>query len=129
MKILLAVDESKFSEEALKTVAGQFPPQGTEVRVLHVLQPITLSAPPQMAAGYAPELAAQGVVLEDLRAAGVRGEGMADCQRSLALLAAGKIVAKPIITHHFPLEQMNDALQTFIQRKGGALKVIVEANG
>ena len=59
MKILLAVDESKFSEEALKTVAGQFPPQGTEVRVLHVLQPITLTAPPQMAAGYAPELAAQ----------------------------------------------------------------------
>jgi L-iditol 2-dehydrogenase len=68
-------------------------------------------------------------VLEDLRAAGVRGEGMADCQRSLALLAAGKIVAKPMITHHFPLEQINDALQTFIQRKGGALKVIVQPNG
>jgi threonine dehydrogenase-like Zn-dependent dehydrogenase len=68
-------------------------------------------------------------VLEDLRAAGVRGEGMADCQRSLALLAAGKIVAKPMITHHFPLEQINDGLQTFIQRKGGALKVIVQPNG
>ena len=54
---------------------------------------------------------------------------MADCQRSLALLAAGKIVAKPLITHHFPLEQISDALQTFIQRKGGALKVIVQANG
>jgi len=68
-------------------------------------------------------------VLEDLRAAGVRGEGMADCQRSLALLAAGRIAAKPMITHHFPLEQINEALQTFIQRKGGALKVIVQPNG
>jgi threonine dehydrogenase-like Zn-dependent dehydrogenase len=68
-------------------------------------------------------------VLEDMRAAGVRGEGMADCQRSLALLAAGKIAAKPMITHHFPLEEINEALQTFIQRKGGALKVIVQPNG
>jgi L-iditol 2-dehydrogenase len=68
-------------------------------------------------------------VLEDMRAAGVRGEGMADCQRSLALLAAGKIAAKPMITHHFALEEINEALQTFIQRKGGALKVIVEPNG
>ena len=64
-----------------------------------------------------------------MRAAGVRGEGMADCQRSLALLAAGKIAARPMITHHFPLEEINEALQTFIQRKGGALKVIVQPNG
>jgi L-iditol 2-dehydrogenase len=68
-------------------------------------------------------------VLDDLRAAGVRGEGMADCQRSLALLASGKITAKPLITHHFSLEQVNEAFQTFIQRKDGALKVIVHPNG
>jgi L-iditol 2-dehydrogenase len=68
-------------------------------------------------------------VLDDLRAAGVRGEGMADCRRSLALLAAGKLVAKPMITHHFPLEDVNEALQTFIQRKGGALKVVIQPNG
>jgi L-iditol 2-dehydrogenase len=68
-------------------------------------------------------------VLDDLRAAGVRGEGMADCRRSLAFLGAGKIVAKPMITHRFPLEDVNEALQTFIQRKGGALKVVVQPNG
>ena len=61
--------------------------------------------------------------------AGVRGEGMADCRRSLAFLGAGKIVAKPMITHRFPLEDVNEALQTFIQRKGGALKVVVQPNG
>jgi len=36
MKILLAIDDSKFSEEATKTVIAQAQPQGTEVRVLHV---------------------------------------------------------------------------------------------
>lgn len=68
-------------------------------------------------------------VLDDLRAAGVRGEGMADCERSLSLLAAGRIAAKPMITHHFPLEQVNEAMDTFIERKGGALKVILQPNG
>ena len=56
MKILLAVDDSKFSDAALQVVITQIPPQGTEVLVLHVVGPITLSSPPQMSAGYAPEL-------------------------------------------------------------------------
>jgi nucleotide-binding universal stress UspA family protein len=66
MKILLAVDDSKFSEAALKTVTSQYRPQGTQVRVLHVLQPIALSAPPQMSPGYAPELQDQGKEAEKL---------------------------------------------------------------
>ena len=56
MQILLAVDDSKFSDAALQVVIAQIPPQGTEVLVLHVVEPITLSPPPQMSAGYAPEL-------------------------------------------------------------------------
>jgi nucleotide-binding universal stress UspA family protein len=56
MKILLGVDDSKFSEAALQAVIGQNRPQETEVRVLHVVQPITVSGPPQMSARYAPEL-------------------------------------------------------------------------
>jgi len=66
MKILLAVDDSKFSEAALKTVTSQYRPQGTQVRVLHVLQPIAFSAPPQMSPGYAPELQDQGKEAEKL---------------------------------------------------------------
>jgi nucleotide-binding universal stress UspA family protein len=38
MKILLAVDESKFSEAALQAVLAQARPQDTEVRVLHVVE-------------------------------------------------------------------------------------------
>jgi nucleotide-binding universal stress UspA family protein len=56
MKVLLAVDESEFSHAALETLIRQFKPQRTEVRILHVVEPISISPPPQMAAGYAPEL-------------------------------------------------------------------------
>jgi len=56
MKILFATDDSKFSEAAAKSLALQFRPQDTEVRVLHVVEPITISAPPQMSPGYYPEL-------------------------------------------------------------------------
>ena len=55
MKILMGIDDSKFSGEVLKAIVTQFLTQNTEVRVLHVLQPIA-PAPPQMASGYAPEL-------------------------------------------------------------------------
>jgi len=56
MKILLAVDDSKFSEAALRMVIAQNRPQESEVRVLHAVQPISVTAPPQMAADYAPEI-------------------------------------------------------------------------
>jgi len=56
MKILLALDDSKFSAAALNAILSQFRPQDTQVRVLQVLQPISVSAPPQMSAKYAPEL-------------------------------------------------------------------------
>jgi nucleotide-binding universal stress UspA family protein len=55
MKILMGIDDSKFSGEVLQAIATQFRPENTQVRVLHVLEPIA-PAPPQMAAGYAPEL-------------------------------------------------------------------------
>jgi nucleotide-binding universal stress UspA family protein len=60
MKILLGVEDSKFSGAAWRAIAAQFRPETTEVRVLHVLQPIQPVAPPEMAQGYVPEI-------EDLR--------------------------------------------------------------
>src|SRR5271157_349277 len=55
MKILMGIDDSKFSGDVLRAIVMQFRPENTELRVLHVLQPIA-PAPPQMAPGYAPEL-------------------------------------------------------------------------
>jgi len=42
MKILLAIDDSKFSEAATKAVIARALPKDTEVRVLHVVEPPTL---------------------------------------------------------------------------------------
>ena len=67
-------------------------------------------------------------VLDDMRAAGVRGEGNGDCARSLALFSDGKIQGKPLITHHMPLERINEGIETFVKRKDGAIKVIIQPN-
>lgn len=56
---MVAVDDSQFTPDVLKAVISQFRPENTQVRVVHVLQPITTMPPPQMDAHYAPELEAQ----------------------------------------------------------------------
>lgn len=68
-------------------------------------------------------------VLDDLKAAAVRGEGGANCGRVLRLLSVGAIQAQPLITHRFPLDQIHEAFDTFVERKGNALKVIIEPWG
>jgi len=83
MKILLAVDDSKFSEAALEAVIAQISPHDTEVMVLHVVEPITLSSPPEMSPSYTPELEipvkeAHELVereVRKLRAAGFKARG------------------------------------------------------
>ncbi len=65
MKILMGIDDSKYSGDVLRAVVTQFRSENTEVRVLHVLQPFA-PAPPQMAAGYAPELEDQKKQVREL---------------------------------------------------------------
>lgn len=62
MRILLATDGSKFSDAAMQTMASEFRSESAEVLVLRVVEPLVFSNPPQMAPGYAPEMAAR---LED----------------------------------------------------------------
>ncbi|HKS96589.1 MAG TPA: universal stress protein [Terriglobia bacterium] len=78
MKILVAVDDSKFSQAAVEALTAQIPPANAEVRVVHVVEPMTPASPPQMAAGYAPELAElvkQGRTLVEQSAEKLRGAG------------------------------------------------------
>ncbi|HEV2387742.1 MAG TPA: universal stress protein [Candidatus Acidoferrales bacterium] len=56
MRILLAIDESKHAEAAVRRLIEQIAPRGCQVRVLTVVQPAALSAPQQMAVGYIPDL-------------------------------------------------------------------------
>ena len=59
MRILMGIDDSEFSRVVVRAVLTQFQGKDTQVRVLHVLQPISPLPPPQMAQGYAPELEGQ----------------------------------------------------------------------
>jgi L-iditol 2-dehydrogenase len=64
-------------------------------------------------------------VRSNVRIYAARGEGGMNCGRSLALMSAGKIAADPIITHHFPLDQIHEAFRTYAERIDNALKVII----
>ena len=82
MKILMGVDDSKFSGDVLRAIVTQFRTENAEVLVLHVLQPMGFSTPPQMAEGYAPELDDQKKpahafverIAKDLRSAGYKAD-------------------------------------------------------
>src|SRR5262249_8274291 len=64
-------------------------------------------------------------VRSNVRIYAARGEGGMNCGRSLELMSQGKILADPIITHHFGLDQIHDAFRTYTERLGNALKVVI----
>jgi len=77
MKILLAVDDSKFSEAAVQAVIARHKVQGLEVRVLHAAEPTTLFTAPEMAEYIPPRESAEEAkaiaakAADALRSAGV----------------------------------------------------------
>ena len=44
----------------------------------------------------------------------------------LAMMASGRIDVKDLITHRFPIDDFAKALDYFVNRRDGAMKVIVE---
>ena len=48
--------------------------------------------------------------------------------RAISLLESGRISLKPLATHSFRLDEIEEAFKTFTQRIGGAIKVIVKPN-
>ena len=64
-------------------------------------------------------------VRSNVRIFAARGEGGMNSGRSLALMSAGKILADPIITHHFSLDQTHEAFRTYVERIDNALKVVI----
>jgi L-iditol 2-dehydrogenase len=55
----------------------------------------------------------------------VRGEGKMTVHQALSLMEQEKIVADDLITHSFPLEDIGQAIETFVERRDGAIKVVV----
>lgn len=46
-------------------------------------------------------------------------------QKVIELMAQGKLNAKDLITHRFPIDAIHEAMNTFVNRIGGAMKVVV----
>jgi L-iditol 2-dehydrogenase len=67
----------------------------------------------------------QELVLYEKELVGVRASA-GEMRHVIPLVADGRIRAKELITHRFPLGEFGDALATFNERKEGAMKVIVE---
>lgn len=59
MKILLAIDDSKYSEAAVQALVARHKLQGLEVRVLHAAEPPTLLTAPEMAEYIPPRESAE----------------------------------------------------------------------
>ena len=64
MRVLLAIDDSEFSEAATRALASKVHAKGTEILVLQELEPILHTVIPRMEPAYTAELAAR---LEDDR--------------------------------------------------------------
>ena len=45
--------------------------------------------------------------------------------RALAMMSAGLIHPEQMVTHHFPLERFQEALDLFTSRDDGVIKVII----
>jgi L-iditol 2-dehydrogenase len=49
--------------------------------------------------------------------------------KMIPMIAAGQLTVKDLVTHTFPLEQFSKALDVFVNRRDGVIKVVVEPNG
>lgn len=66
------------------------------------------------------------MVVNNIHIFSVRGESRANCGRAISLMRQGKINAHPLITHRFPLSQINEGFRVYNKREGGAIKVLIK---
>lgn len=66
------------------------------------------------------------VVQWNIQMAGGKAEGEFVLDRIVPLMEDGRIVTEPILTHEFALEDINEAMDTYVNRVGGAIKVVVK---
>ncbi len=64
------------------------------------------------------------LVLDEIEVAGVRANA-GEMPEAIAMVAAGRIRLRELITHRFALEDFAEAYRVFTERIDGALKVIV----
>jgi L-iditol 2-dehydrogenase len=64
-------------------------------------------------------------VLNGIKIVTIRGEGGRNCKRAISLIGQGKAQTKPIITHTFHLNEFEKGYDYFVNRKDGAMKVVI----
>lgn len=74
-----------------------------------------------------PELPLKRMVLDEVELVGNRANPNT-AQAAIDLLRSGRIDLAPLLTHRFPLRQFADALDTFENRREGAVKVATKPN-
>jgi nucleotide-binding universal stress UspA family protein len=90
MKILLAVDGSKYSDAAVQALASKIRKEDAEVLALQVVEPRIFSTPPQMAAGYEPEL--EEIMKEQFQNAQQTVDRAAAALKAAGFNAKGRVV-------------------------------------
>ncbi|MFF4724139.1 zinc-binding dehydrogenase [Streptomyces mirabilis] len=58
----------------------------------------------------------------------VRGEGTGSLARAVSLAARGRLRTTELITHHFPLRDIGEAFDTYAERRGNAIKVMLDVS-
>jgi L-iditol 2-dehydrogenase len=56
----------------------------------------------------------------------VRGEGTGSMARAVGLAARGRLRTTDLVTHHFSLAEVAEAFDTYAERRGGAIKVMLD---
>ena len=66
------------------------------------------------------------IVRNDISIHTSRGEGGNNVKRAVALAAQGKIRGAEMVTHHFPLKDIAQALRVVAERDGDPVKVVIQ---
>ena len=64
------------------------------------------------------------IILDQIHIHGVRANPNST-EKVLSLIASGRINAKDVITHRFPIDGVKTAVDTFVKRTDGVMKVII----
>jgi L-iditol 2-dehydrogenase len=58
----------------------------------------------------------------------VRGEGAGAVARAVSLAGRGRLHTAELVTHHFGLEDVAEAFDTYAERRGNAIKVMLDVS-
>ena len=78
-------------------------------------------------AGTEEQVPFREIVLDEIAIFGSRANPNVS-RKVLSLIASGQLVVKDLITHAFPLEEFEKGFDIFVNRREGAIKVVIEPN-